>query len=80
MEIMIQTVGWLGSFLLIFAYILVSAKKVDGSSKVYQAMNLFGAIGVGVSVFHQGAWPAFMVNVFWCTVAVIALLKVSNKR
>ena len=75
MEIIIQTVGWVGTFLIVFAYFLVSYKKVDGGSKIYQAINLLGAIGVGVNVFHQQAWPAVVLQVVWGIIAIIALIK-----
>jgi len=75
METLIQIVGWVGTFLIVFAYFLVSYKKVDGSSKIYQAMNLLGAIGVGVNVFHQQAWPAVALQVVWGIIAIVALIK-----
>ena len=61
--------------MIVFAYFLVSYKKVDGSSKIYQAMNLLGAIGVGVNVFHQQAWPAVALQVVWGIIAIVALIK-----
>ncbi len=75
METLIQTVGWVGTFLIVFAYFLVSYKKVDGSSKIYQAMNLLGAIGVGINVFHQQAWPAVALQVIWGIIAIVALAR-----
>lgn len=75
MEILIQTSGWIGTFLIVGAYYLVSYKKVDSSSKAYQVMNLLGAIGVGVNVFSQEAWPAVALQVAWGTIAIFALTK-----
>ncbi len=74
METLIQIVGWVGTFLIVLAYFLVSYKKVDGSSKIYQAMNLLGAMGVGVNVFHQQAWPAVALQVTWGIIAIVALI------
>src|SRR3989338_3766135 len=42
METLIQIAGWVGTFFIVFAYFLVSYKKVGGDSKIYQAMNLLG--------------------------------------
>ena len=75
METLIQIIGWVGTFLIVFAYFLVSYKKVDGSSKVYQAMNLLGAIGVGINVFHQQAWPAVALQIVWGIIAIFSLAK-----
>jgi len=76
METFIQIFGWIGTFLIVLAYFLVSYKKVDGSSKVYQAMNLFGAIGVGINVFHQQAWPAVALQIVWGIIAIFSLIKI----
>lgn len=75
METIIQIVGWIGTFLIVFAYLLVSYKKISGDSKIYQAMNLLGAIGVGVNVFNQQAWPAVALQVVWAIIAISALAK-----
>ncbi|OGY16542.1 MAG: hypothetical protein A2785_03045 [Candidatus Chisholmbacteria bacterium RIFCSPHIGHO2_01_FULL_49_18] len=75
METFAQIMGWIGAFLVVLAYFLVSYKKVEGDSRIYQFMNLFGALGVGVNVFYQQAWPALAIQVVWGTIAIIALVK-----
>lgn len=75
MENFIQIAGWIGTFLIILAYFLVSNKKVDGSNKYYQLINLFGAVGVGINVFHQHAWPALVLEIVWGIIAITSLLK-----
>lgn len=75
MELLIQIAGWTGTFLIVFAYFLVLYKKVDGGNKIYQAMNLLGAIGVGINVFHQQAYPALVLQVIWGIIAIVSLLK-----
>ncbi len=60
---------------IVSAYFLVSTKRVTGINKIYQAMNLLGAIGVGVNVFHQHAWPAFALQIVWGIIAIVALVK-----
>jgi cell division protein FtsW (lipid II flippase) len=75
MEIILQSIGWVGTFLIVVAYFLVSYKKIDPGSHLYQTMNLLGAIGVGVNVFQQQAWPAVALQVIWGIIALIALIK-----
>lgn len=75
MELLIQIAGWVGTFLIVFAYYLISYKKIDSSSKAYQGMNLLGAIGVGINVFHQEAWPAVALQVVWGIIAILSLMK-----
>lgn len=76
MEILIQIVGWVGTFLIVSAYfLLVMFKKIDENSKIYQVMNLFGAIGVGMNVFYHQAWPVVVLQVVWGIIAIVALIK-----
>ena len=76
METLIQIIGWVGTFFIVFAYfLLVVSKKVDEDNKYYQAMNLLGAIGVGINVFNHQAWPAFVLQVIWGVIAIFSLAK-----
>jgi hypothetical protein len=75
MEIFVQIVGWVGAFLVVLAYFLVSYKKVQGDSRIYQWMNLIGAIGVGINASYQEAWPSFAIQIVWGIIAIIALIK-----
>ena len=75
MEVLIQTLGWIGTLLIVSAYYLVSSKKLTGNNRTYQAMNLFGAIGVGIHVFYQEAWPAVALQSIWGIIAILSLIK-----
>ena len=57
------------------AYFLVSYKKVQGDSRVYQLMNLLGAIGVGINASYQEAWPSFAIQIVWGIITILALIK-----
>lgn len=75
MEMLIQTVGWIGTILIVLAYFLVSRKYVTTESKIYQLTNLFGAAGVGINVFHQEAWPALALQINWAIIATVSLIR-----
>jgi len=75
MEMVIQASGWAGTVLIVLAYFLVSNKYVDAENKVYQLMNLLGAIGVGINVFHKEAWPALALQVTWAIIAIVSLVR-----
>lgn len=75
MEIFTQIIGWIGAFLIVLAYFLVSYKKVKSDSRTYQAMNLIGAIGVGVNASYQEAWPSFVIQIIWSVIAIATLVK-----
>ena len=80
MDSLYEIIGWIGTALIVAAYFLVSSKKVDSRSHLYQLMNLLGAIGVFVNAFRQKAWPIVTLEVVWGLIAVIALIKSGAKQ
>lgn len=68
-------VGWIGMVSMVSAYFLVSHKKLKSHDISYQLMNLFGAIGLGINVFYQRAWPALAFEVLWILIAITALIR-----
>ncbi len=78
MEIFTESIGWIGTVLIVAAYFLVSTNRISATSKNYQLLNFFGAIAVGVNVFYQSAWPAFTLQVVWAIIAVFSLLKIKK--
>jgi len=80
LEILTQIIGWSGTLLIVLAYFFVSNKKIASTSKIYQFMNLFGAIGVGVNVFYQKAWPGFALEATWALIALAALWKIFKRN
>jgi hypothetical protein len=75
MELLIQILGWVGTFLVVLAYFLVSYKKISPTGAPYQLMNLFGVIGVGVSVFQHEAWAALALQAVWGIIAAVSLIR-----
>lgn len=81
MEIFFQIIGWVGTAFVLSAYfLLVSSNKITEDSRIYQILNLLGAIGVGFNVFHQQAWPAFGLQVVWGIISIVAITKMIIKR
>ena len=67
--------GWVGTIFIVGAYFLNSTKRIGSQSRVYQSMNLLGAIGVGYNVFVQHAWSALTLQVVWGVIALYTMLK-----
>ncbi len=76
MNFLPEIIGWIGSFLVLLAYFLVSSRKIKANSTTYQLLNIFGAFGVGVNVFFQHAWPALALQTMWGLIAIISLLRI----
>lgn len=79
MEIYSQIIGWAGALLVVLAYFLISYKKIASTSKLYQILNLVGAICVGINAYYQEAFPSFFIQIVWGIIAVTSLIKISKK-
>ena len=74
----IEVIGWVGTFLILLAYGLVSWGKIKSNRACYQLMNVFGAVLLGTDLFTKMAWPAFTLQCIWALIALIALWKMTK--
>lgn len=75
MELYFSLAGWMGTALIVGAYFLTSRQYLITKGKTDELMNLLGAIGVGINVYHQHAWPAVALQAAWFIIALASLLK-----
>lgn len=74
-NLLIDVTGWMGVISLLLAYVLVSMRKVEGDSIVYQLMNLVGSAFLIVNSFHYRALPSVGVNVVWVGIAAYTIAR-----
>ena len=74
-NLLIDVIGWIGAVALLLAYGLVSTRKVQGDSGVYQVFNFIGAAFLMANSFFYGAFPSAAVNVVWISIAVFTVLR-----
>ena len=72
-NILINIIGWTGSILYLIAYALVSAKKTEGDSLVYQGMNIFAGLLLVFYTFSLGAYATTGLNVVWVAIGFLTL-------
>lgn len=75
MSYFVDIAGWTGALLLLLAYGLVSARRVESGSATYQLMNIAGAAGVVVNSGWNGAFPSVVVNIIWIFIGAAALVR-----
>jgi paired small multidrug resistance pump len=71
-------VGYIGVLLILLAYLLLQLGKLLGNGLLYQLMNVFGAIGVILSLsFGLGPvnWPAFLMELAWIIIGVFGIVR-----
>lgn len=76
----VDIVGWAGAVLVLAAYGLVSTKRLDGDSVIYQALNVAGAVGMLINTYVRGALPSAALNVIWIGVGIYVLARVFLRR
>ncbi|MFN3912539.1 CBU_0592 family membrane protein [Hyphomonas sp.] len=73
---LIEAAGWLGAALILGAYILLSAGRMQGNSPWYQWMNVIGAAGFILNSGYHGAIPSVAINVLWIAIGAFALWRI----
>lgn len=68
---MIDAIGWVGTLLVLVAYALVTRR---GVSRTYQALNLAGAICLGLNTAYHHSSPSVALNVAWAGIAIYGLV------
>jgi hypothetical protein len=71
----IEIIGWAGAAMILAAYLLLSAGRLEARSVAYQGLNLFGAIAFVINSSWNGAVPSAALNVIWAGIALFALLQ-----
>ena len=72
-------IGWIGSVLVVLAYLLLSTKKIKPGLN-YQLLNLFSAILMAIGLFPRNAWFSFALQIAWGLIAIFAIIKITMKR
>jgi hypothetical protein len=72
-NLQINILGWTGSVLYLLAYALVSLKKVEGDSIIYQGTNIFAGILLVIYTYSLGAYATTGLNAVWVAIGVFTL-------
>lgn len=78
MNLAIEIIGWVGAAMILVAYLLLSAGRLEARSLAYQGLNLVGAIAFVINSGWNGAIPSASLNVVWAGIALFALIRVSR--
>jgi hypothetical protein len=74
-KFLIDLLGWTGSILYLLAYALVSAKKTEGDSLLYQGINIFAGSLLVIYTVALGAYATTGLNAVWVAIGLITLGK-----
>lgn len=74
----LDIIGWVGSFLVVFAYALNMYKKLASDDLYYYLLNIIGSGCLIANTIYHSAIPSAAVNIIWVIIAVIAMIKKKN--
>ena len=72
-KFLIDLLGWTGSILYLLAYALVSMKKTEGDSFLYQGMNVFAGSLLVIYTLSLGAYATTGLNALWVVIGLFTL-------
>jgi hypothetical protein len=72
---LIDFLGWTGSILFLLAYTLVSLKKTEGDSLLYQSMNIIAGFFLVIYTLALGAYATMALNAVWAIIGLITLAR-----
>lgn len=80
MTLVIDIVGWIGSFIILAAYGLNIYEKIKSNSLIYYILNLIGGICLIIYSLKKEAFASTFINVVWVLVAIPAIFSILKKR
>ena len=73
LNLLIEATGWIEAGLILLAYAMLSTGRIAARSRLYQGLNLLGAMGFVVNSGWNGAIPSAALNVIWMGFSCYAL-------
>ena len=71
----IATIGWVGAFAVLAAYVLLLQRRTGADSHLYLSLNFLGAACLVVSTSAAHAWPSAAVNLIWLAIGIAPLIR-----
>ena len=79
-ELAIEAIGWAAALLILAAYALLTAGRLQAHSRAYQWMNVLGAAGFILNSGWNGAIPSAALNVVWAGIGLAALWRIAHNK
>ncbi len=78
--ILIETLGWTGSLLVLIAYALNMNKKLAADSLTYYLLNILGSAFLIVNTAYHHAFPSMAVNIIWVFIPVVTIIRHKSRK
>lgn len=75
-----NTIGVIGTILLITAYFLLASQRIKGDSYTYLIMNAIAATLILYSLFYYFNLASFIIEIFWIAISIYGIWKKKSKE
>lgn len=75
MNIVVESLGWIASVLIVGSYALNITGKLGAHSKVYVWANILGGLFFVINTYFHQAYPSMVVNIIWVIIAIVMIFK-----
>ena len=69
----IEVIGWVAAGLMLSAYLLLTAGRISGYSRIYHWLNVLSGAGFIINSGWNGAYPSAFINVVWMMIGLYGL-------
>jgi predicted membrane protein len=76
----IDTIGMLGTLLVVIAYYLLQLERTDPKGLTYNMINLVGAVLLLFSLCFHFNLASFVIEIFWIAASLIGLWKYHRRQ
>lgn len=76
MNLLLESLGWVGSFIIVAVYGLNSYQKIKSDSLLFYSLNLVGGFLLIIYSNFKGAYANTFINVVWVLIALPAIFKI----
>lgn len=73
MNIIFETLGWIGSICFIFSYYMLINKKWTSTQSIYHWFNIIGSLLFVLNGAFYSAWAVIFINLAWGCIAIYGL-------
>lgn len=75
MKLLVDILGWVGSFEVIAAYALNSYQFIRADTHVFQILNFTGGAFLIANTIYHHAYPSAFINIVWAIIAIAAIVR-----
>lgn len=77
---MFDLIGYIGVFLYVASYALLSFNKIKGDSLKYHFLNLLAPVCVLVSLSKSFNAPSALIQSVWVALSIFAIFRIMQKK